>query len=175
MSYLRRDDDPSVHLDLPGPAVRVGRDRSNDVVLDADMRVSRHHATLTEHDGQWRVEDMGSANGTYVNNARVSEHALRDGDRIRVGTTTLVFVAVADPHATVTEDQTPSGPKVVLSSRELEVLSLVAAGQTDKEIAAALIISIATVRSHLDRIREKSGCRRRAELTRLAVELGLSP
>lgn len=174
MSYLRRDDDHSVHYDLSGPVVRLGRDRLNDVVLGADMHVSRHHATLTERDGQWLVEDLGSANGTFVNGARATDHALRDGDLIRIGSTTLVFVAVADPHATVTEGQSPAESEVVLSTRELDVLSLVAAGQTDKEIATALVISIATVRSHLDRIREKSGCRRRAELTRLAIELGLS-
>ena len=45
---------------------------------------------------------------------------------------------------------------------------------TDKEIAAALVISLATVRSHLDRIRDKTGRRRRPELSRLADELGLS-
>jgi DNA-binding CsgD family transcriptional regulator len=44
---------------------------------------------------------------------------------------------------------------------------------TDAQIAERLFISIRTVRSHLDRIRDKTGCRRRAELTRLAVQHGL--
>ena len=61
-----------------------------------------------------------------------------------------------------------------LSSRERELLALLARGLTDKQIAAELVISLATVRSHLDRIRDKTGRRRRPELTRLAVELGLS-
>jgi len=59
-----------------------------------------------------------------------------------------------------------------LSAREREVLSLLAGGETDQEIAQMLCISIRTVRSHLDRIRAKTGRRRRAELTRLAVESG---
>ena len=50
---------------------------------------------------------------------------------------------------------------------------LVAQGCTDAEIAAQLYISIRTVRSHLDRIRDKTGCRRRADLTRLALSTGL--
>ena len=42
-----------------------------------------------------------------------------------------------------------------------------------KDIATALSISVRTVRSHLDRIREKTGCRRRPDLTRLAIETGI--
>ncbi len=60
-----------------------------------------------------------------------------------------------------------------LSSRERELVTLVARGQTDAQIAGQLFISISTVRSHLDRIRDKSGCRRRADLTRLALQEGI--
>ena len=65
----------------------------------------------------------------------------------------------------------PSSPK--LSARERELVALVAQGCTDAQIAAQLHISIRTVRSHLDRIRDKTGCRRRADLTRLALNAGL--
>ncbi|MGL5817490.1 MAG: response regulator [Phycicoccus sp.] len=57
-----------------------------------------------------------------------------------------------------------------LSDREREVLSLVARGDTDQEIASRLCISVSTVRSHLDRIRDKTGQRRRADLTRFALQ-----
>ena len=60
-----------------------------------------------------------------------------------------------------------------LSARERELVALVARGRTDAQIAAELYISIRTVRSHLDRIRDKTGCRRRADLTRLALSTGL--
>jgi predicted ATPase/DNA-binding CsgD family transcriptional regulator len=56
-----------------------------------------------------------------------------------------------------------------LSARERELVTLVARGRTDAQIAAELCISIRTVRSYLDRIRDKTGCRRRADLTRLAL------
>ena len=62
-----------------------------------------------------------------------------------------------------------------LSKRERELLALVAEGLTDNQIAEKLFISVRTVRSHLDRIREKTGCRRRAELTRLALSAQASP
>jgi DNA-binding CsgD family transcriptional regulator len=60
-----------------------------------------------------------------------------------------------------------------LSARERELVTLVAQGRTDAQIAAQMYISIRTVRSHLDRIRDKTGCRRRADLTRLALAEGL--
>ena len=60
-----------------------------------------------------------------------------------------------------------------LSPRERELVTLVARGRTDAQIAAQLYISIRTVRSHLDRIRDKTGCRRRADLTRLALSTEL--
>jgi len=60
-----------------------------------------------------------------------------------------------------------------LSGREQELVILVARGATDAQIAERLFISVSTVRSHLDRIRDKIGCRRRADLTRLALQAGL--
>jgi predicted ATPase/DNA-binding CsgD family transcriptional regulator len=60
-----------------------------------------------------------------------------------------------------------------LSPRERELVTLVAQGRTDAQIAAQLYISVRTVSSHLDRIRDKTGCRRRADLTRLALTAGL--
>ena len=60
-----------------------------------------------------------------------------------------------------------------LSVRERELIALVAQGKTDAQIVGKLFISISTVRSHLDRIRDKSGCRRRADLTRLALQEGI--
>jgi DNA-binding CsgD family transcriptional regulator len=60
-----------------------------------------------------------------------------------------------------------------LSARERELVTLVAQGRTNAQIAAQLHISVRTVGSHLDRIRDKTGCRRRADLTRLALTEGL--
>ena len=57
-----------------------------------------------------------------------------------------------------------------LTPRERELLTLIAQGRTDAQIAKQLFISVRTVRSHLDRIRDKTGCRRRADLTRLALQ-----
>jgi DNA-binding CsgD family transcriptional regulator len=61
----------------------------------------------------------------------------------------------------------------LLSARERELVALVARGYTDAQIARQMFITVRTVSSHLDRIRNKTGCRRRADLTRLAHSAGL--
>jgi DNA-binding CsgD family transcriptional regulator len=67
---------------------------------------------------------------------------------------------------------TGAGPGL-LSAREQELVTLVAQGRTNAQIAAELHISVRTVGSHLDRIRDKTGCRRRTDLTRLALSASL--
>jgi predicted ATPase/DNA-binding CsgD family transcriptional regulator len=73
----------------------------------------------------------------------------------------------------VQEEPREPSPGTLLSAREQQLVTLVAQGHTNAEIAARLYISIRTVTSHLDRIRDKTGCRRRADLTRLALSEGL--
>ena len=62
---------------------------------------------------------------------------------------------------------------VRLTPAEQAVVTLVAQGRTNVQIAAQLYISVRTVTSHLDRIRDETGHRRRADLTRLALTAGL--
>ena len=69
--------------------------------------------------------------------------------------------------------QAPGPGLAQLSARERELVTLVAQGATNAQIAAELLISVRTVGSHLDRIRDKTGCRRRSDLTRLALTTGL--
>ena len=63
----------------------IGRHPASDIFLD-DITVSRHHAKFVRADGQLKVEDQGSLNGTYVNRKIVQEPvALRQGDEIQIG------------------------------------------------------------------------------------------
>jgi len=84
----------------------------------------------------------------------------------------LMIAALEAEPARAAPGRAPAGQDK-LSSRERELVTLVARGRSDAEIAAELYISLRTVRSHLDRIRDKTGCRRRADLTRLALSSGL--
>jgi DNA-binding CsgD family transcriptional regulator len=86
-------------------------------------------------------------------------------------TTAAEFAALQITAGRQEPDTPPGLPR--LSVREQELVTLVAQGHTDAQIADLLYISIRTVRSHLDRIRDKTGSRRRADLTRLALQAGL--
>lgn len=69
----------------------IGRSRSCEVVLE-DANVSRQHAEIRPRGGGWTVADLGSTNGVAVNGVRIERpQALRDGDRIEIGTTVLTF------------------------------------------------------------------------------------
>jgi DNA-binding CsgD family transcriptional regulator len=86
-------------------------------------------------------------------------------------------LATAAEYALLLTDPGPPQPAEPapgkLSARERELVTLVAQGRTNAQIAGQLYISVRTVGSHLDRIRDKTGCRRRADLTRLALATGL--
>src|SRR5436190_15439906 len=57
----------------------IGRDATNTVVIDKDS-VSRRHASILNRRGEKVIVDLGSTNGTYVNDAIVTETTLRSGD-----------------------------------------------------------------------------------------------
>ncbi len=71
-------------------AVTIGRLSESDVPI-ADTAASRRHATVTFRDGEYLLEDLGSTNGTLVNDHVIREHVLSDGDRITIGATILEF------------------------------------------------------------------------------------
>lgn len=166
-------------IPVRGSTMRVGRAVDNDIVLGQERTVSRRHAQFEQREDTWVVSDLGSHNGTFVNGERLragEERTIGAGDVVGVGDATIRLAGAAhDDGQTVQDSSAQSIHELLtaLSAREREVLALVAEGRTDDQVAASLFISTKTVHSHLDRIRDKTGLRRRAELTRLAVRLGL--
>jgi general secretion pathway protein E len=76
-----------------GPeAVTIGRQPDNSVVLADDM-TSRHHCVIEPWDGGFRVRDLGSSNGTRLNDQKVTAEPLDNGDVLKVGRTILRFIA----------------------------------------------------------------------------------
>jgi pSer/pThr/pTyr-binding forkhead associated (FHA) protein len=69
--------------------IQIGRAEACQIQV-SDTYVSSFHARVFNRDGAWYVEDLGSTNGTYLNQQRVtSPTVLRVGDRLRVGKTTM--------------------------------------------------------------------------------------
>jgi pSer/pThr/pTyr-binding forkhead associated (FHA) protein len=83
-------------LTLTGGDLVIGRGVSGEGLLSDDGQLSRRHTRIVrDADGQLTIEDLGSANGTFVNGERVSgSQALKIGDSIRIGTTTLQLTEV---------------------------------------------------------------------------------
>ncbi|CAN5765959.1 hypothetical protein BH18ACT15_BH18ACT15_11490 [soil metagenome] len=70
---------------------KIGRHPKSDIFLD-DITVSRRHAEILRAEGRFRLHDVGSLNGTYVNRERVEEGDLHSGDEIQIGKFKLVFL-----------------------------------------------------------------------------------
>jgi len=75
---------------VSGAPIKIGRAPECDIVL-RDSGVSRRHARLFARDGVLILTDLGSTNGTLVNGNRITEVALGAGDRIQLGTSSLVI------------------------------------------------------------------------------------
>ena len=76
---------------LPANDVKIGRDASSFIVT-TDGKASREHAKLMYNQGDWHLIDLGSANGTYLNNKTVTgQQALASGDVIKIGDSSFIF------------------------------------------------------------------------------------
>jgi pSer/pThr/pTyr-binding forkhead associated (FHA) protein len=172
-------------IPLETDRLTLGKDPSNDVVLDADPTVSRLHAVLERFPAGWTLRDLTSRNGTFVNRERVlSECRLRAGDEIRLGATRLTFRSdeLLDPVATEAAVGAPE-----LTRRERDVLvalcrpvfsgDVFTEPASLKEMAAALFVSEAAVKQHLVNLYDKFGLydggeRRRVRLANEAIRRG---
>ena len=132
--------------------------------LEAGLR-DRDHARLRATLGETAFE------AAYARGRTLSQ-----ADAIALATA----AAQPDPEAVSTDSipatqATPHGSADPLSDREWEIVALLAGGASDAQIARHLYLSVNTVRSHLERIRDKTGARRRAELVRYALQAGIDP
>ena len=87
--------------------LRAGRLTTLEVVLD-DSSVSRRHAEIRSTDNGWRVRDLGSTNGTFLNGSRLGpgEWAVRSHDIIKFGNVALVVDTLRDVAAETNDDST---------------------------------------------------------------------
>jgi hypothetical protein len=86
---------PEVRYDVNKPVVNLGRSADNDIILD-NATISRHHATIKLEQDEFRVYDLGSSNGTFVNEQQVIEPiAVKDGDTVRLGEVILILKVIS--------------------------------------------------------------------------------
>lgn len=88
-------------LSLEKQRTTIGRDASNDIQLDDEL-VSKEHAVIeimsSEEKIEFFVQDLKSTNHTFVNDAPIDIHKLKDGDLIRIGMSDFRFI-LQDPES----------------------------------------------------------------------------
>jgi two-component system NtrC family sensor kinase len=82
--------DQGERLEISSKVVRIGRDSNNDLQLH-DSEVSRFHTELQPEGDGFKVVDLGSSNGTFLNGERITSAALSSGDRVQLGKTHIVI------------------------------------------------------------------------------------
>jgi hypothetical protein len=90
-----RPDGTTRMIIFDGRPLTIGRAPDNGLVV-RDGRASRHHARIDGRRGTLVLSDLGSTNGSFVNDRRVESVALGAGDRIRIGTTSILIEALGE-------------------------------------------------------------------------------
>lgn len=90
MLVVKRGPSAGTRFLLTKEITTAGRHPESDIFLD-DITVSRRHAEIRRIDSLFRIIDMGSLNGSYVNRLRVEETDLESGDEIQIGKFRLIF------------------------------------------------------------------------------------
>lgn len=79
-------------IKLENDELTIGRGSDVDITIDRDS-VSRRHAKIVQTGNQYAIIDLGSTNGTYVNDEPISERTLRDGDLVKIGNAIYKFLS----------------------------------------------------------------------------------
>ncbi len=89
----------------------IGRDPTSDITLNPESSASRRHAAVYPQEGRWRIQDLGSVNGTILNGTRLEDGELTDGDEITIGDE--VFMYEDETRGNGTHDGVASAAKAV--------------------------------------------------------------
>ncbi|MEK6549213.1 MAG: FHA domain-containing protein, partial [Nitrospirota bacterium] len=88
--FLKFNEQVLKEIPLENPQLTIGRKPDNDLVID-NPAVSGHHARVVQEEGGFFIEDLGSTNGTFINDAKVQKQKLKNTDCIKVGKHALIF------------------------------------------------------------------------------------
>ena len=88
---------------LETPSIIIGRSSKADIQIDQES-VSRNHAKIVNTGKQILIRDLGSTNGTYVNDELIDEHVLQDRDFIKIGRTIFKFLTGGNVEAAYHEE-----------------------------------------------------------------------
>ena len=116
--FLKFNEQVLKEILLEDPQLTIGRKPDNDLVID-NPAVSGHHARVVKEEGGFFIEDLGSTNGTFLNDAKVQKQKLKNTDRVSVGKHALIFqeeVAPPPPPPPPPPKETESDKTMILDT-----------------------------------------------------------
>ena len=149
-------------INLVTDSITIGRANDNDIVLD-NQSASGHHAKIIKVANQYKLEDLNSTNGTFVNNNKVANKILKEGDIIAIGKHELWFVGEnseslenADLEKTVfvrstatpssNKTTTPSNPQPLSTPKpNIEKINSLKDNDTNIKIIAIVIVVLVLI------------------------------
>src|SRR5262245_1030545 len=152
--HILQRDGSVIEREVLHEETKIGKGHLNDVIL-ADASVSSSHAKINFTNNEYTISDLGSRNGTYLNDSRLTQpRALHHGDLIKMGHCTLTFriKEVSDtesvPRTRLIDMTSPPPPPAPPPTPSIPAINEVS-------LAAALVSSGLVAQSEIDRFRSK--------------------
>lgn len=131
---------------LDGPQLTIGRKLDNDEVID-NPAVSGHHARIIKEDDAFFIEDLGSTNGTFVNDVKIQKQKLKNGDRVTIGKHLLIYQdeTVPPPPPPPARESDSDRTMILDTAKQKELLKALGAAKTGTAGAKAEQTGVLTV------------------------------
>jgi pSer/pThr/pTyr-binding forkhead associated (FHA) protein len=146
--FLKFNEQVLKEIPLDKPRLTIGRKPDNDLVID-NPAMSGHHALIFSEEGAFFIEDLGSTNGTFVNDAKIQKEKLKNSDRVALGAHVLIYegeIAPAPPPRKETEsDKTmlpdPAKQKELLKAVPGTMKTAAVGGKTTEMVGRLTVVS----------------------------------
>src|SRR5438552_2043825 len=155
--FLKFNERVLKEIPLDKPRFTIGRKPDNDLVIDNPV-VSGHHALIVSEEGVFFIEDLGSTNGTFVNDAKIQKEKLKNSDCIIVGKHVLIYqdeIAAPPPLPKETESHTTmiletAKPKEPVKAAHGTMKPVVVGGKTTEKGGWLTVVSGETDRKEYE-------------------------
>src|SRR5437660_12119680 len=146
--FLKFNEQVLKEIPLDKPRLTIGRKPDNDLVID-NPAMSGHHALIFSEEGVFFIEDLGSTNGTFVNDAKIHKERLKNSDRVALSAHVLIYqdeIAPAPPPPGETESAKAMLPEPAKQQEPVKTVpetikAAAAGGKTTEKVGRLTVVS----------------------------------